>query len=256
VAATFFGIAIIFTLFLGVALIVIIGQGRNTASASGGGPPGSSPAPRHVCGTAGEPACPPDDLDWVSITSESPGVVAAAIARSEHFSMMKGRYNYASLDTPALVKAYGPHTGIQYYDDDHWVVSVQNASSQEVGIFDFVYDRANHRLRFSSFGALGLKNPYIHQAFPYISATMAVAQLKSERNLGVLFGKQPELIFFPIDPHWRDLSSPAHLWKGGGDAPTNPMWHLVGTDGHDYFVGGDLHTYTHDKLPFAPGGQP
>jgi hypothetical protein len=241
---------------VGLVLMIIAIQGSRVASASGGGPPGPTPPGRHVCGTAGEPACPPDDLDWVSITSESPGAVAAAIGKSEHFTMMQSHYNYASLDIPALVRSFGPHTGIQYYDDDHWVVSVRDTSSREVGVFDFVYDRANHRLRFSSFSALGEMNPSAHQAFPYISADMAVAQLKSQRKLGVQPGKQPELIFFAIDPRWRDLTSPVHLWKGGGEAPMDPMWHLVGSDGRDYFVGVDLHAYVLTNLPFAPGGQP
>jgi hypothetical protein len=182
--------------------------------------------------------------------------VAAAIAQSEHFTMMQSHYTYASLDIPARVHAFGPRTGSQYYDDDHWVVSVRDTSSREVGVFDFVYDRANHRLRFSSFGALGAMNLNTHQAFPYISADMAVAQLKSQRKLGAQPGKQPELIFFPIDPRWRDLTSSVHNWRGGGEAPTDPMWHLVGADGHDYFVGVDRYTYVLADLPFAPGGQP
>ena len=253
---TFLGIGIAMIAVVGLVLMIIAVQGSRVASASGGGPPGPTPPGRHVCGTTGEPACPPDDLGWVAITSESPGAVSAAIAKSEHFTMMQSHYNYASLDIPALVHSFGPHTGSQYYDDDHWVVSVRDASSREVGVFDFVYDRANHRLRFSSFGALGEMNPNAHQAFPSLSADMAVAQLKSQRKLGVQPGKQPELIFFPINPRWRDLTSPVHNWRGGGEAPTDPMWHIVGSDGHDYFVGVDLHTYVLANLPFAPGGQP
>jgi hypothetical protein len=170
--------------------------------------------------------------------------------------MMQSHYNYASLDTPVLVHSYGPHTGSQYYDDDHWVVSVRETSGRGVGVFDFVYDRANHRLRFSSFGALGEQNPYAYQAFPYISTDMAGVQLKSQRNLSVQPGKQPELIFFPIDPRWRDRASPVHRWRGGGEAPMDPMWHLVGSDGHAYFLGVDLQIYVQAEMPMAPGGQP
>ncbi len=34
----------------------------------------------------------------------------------------------------------------------------------------------------------------------------------------------------------------------------NPMWYVVGADGHDYFLGEDLHIYKHTDLPIA--GQP
>ena len=34
----------------------------------------------------------------------------------------------------------------------------------------------------------------------------------------------------------------------------NPMWYVVGADGHDYFLGEVLHIYKHTDLPIA--GQP
>jgi len=64
--------------------------------------------------------------------------------------------------------------------------------------------------------------------------------------------KQPELVFFPIDPQWRDPNSPKHGWSGGGDSPMDPMWHLVGVDGRDYFVGVDMRVYDAASLPLAP----
>ena len=66
-------------------------------------------------------------------------------------------------------------------------------------------------------------------------------------------GHQPELIFFPIDPAWRNPNSALHAYSGGGDSPFDPMWHVVGADAHDYFVGTDNNVYTVQQLPLAPG---
>jgi hypothetical protein len=166
---------------------------------------------------------------------------------------MQGQFGFIGLDIPALVHSYGAHTGDSYYDDDHWVVSVRNASGMRCGIFDFVYDAAHQRMRFSSYGVLTPQDPHSGQAFPYLSETVAVAHLQSQRRLSVMAGSSPELIFFPIDPRFPYLSSPAHRWAGGGNSAMNPIWHIVGSDGHDYFVGADLNVHTRADLPIAIG---
>jgi len=33
----------------------------------------------------------------------------------------------------------------------------------------------------------------------------------------------------------------------------NPMWHLVGSDAHNYFVGNNLNVYVRQDLPIASG---
>src|SRR5437899_4373385 len=111
--------------------MVIIGHGSNAANASGGGSGihvpvgyGSLNHPKGPCGNAGQAACAPADPGWFAVTSESTDAVAAAIVGSQNFVAMKARFGYSALDAPALVYAYGAHTGNDYYDDDHWVVSV------------------------------------------------------------------------------------------------------------------------------------
>lgn len=250
--------AITFILVLSVAFVVIAGQLGNVANASGGPHPipGPTRSYKGFCGNPGQQACPPPQPRWFSISSESSVDVAKAIVNSKDFGMLQARYGNASVDTPVLIHSFGPRTGDQWYDDDHWVVSARNASGKEVGLFDFVYDSSHHLLRFSAFAVLGPQTTHTYQAFPYISSSTAVSQLASQRKLQVLAGTQPELIFYAIDPRWRDLTSPVHLWSGGGDAPLDPMWYLVGSDKHNYFVGGDLKVYTGTELPLAPNGQP
>ena len=258
--ATAIGIAFVTVLILGLALMLTIRHYNSTAVASGGGPAsnsysgyGSLHHPKGPCGNTGQAPCAPADPGWFSITSTSPADVATAIAHSENFLSMQGQFGYVSLDTPTLVHAYDAHTGNNYYDDDHWVVSVRNAAGMRCGIFDFVYDRTQQRLRFSSFGVITSLDPHSKQAFPYISLSVAVTQLHNQRKLGVKTGTQPELIFFPIDPSFPVLTSPVHNWAGGGNSAMEPMWLLVGTDGQNYFVGTDLAVHIQQDLPIAKG---
>lgn len=261
IVATCFGVGLTILMILGLTLMFIIGHGGSVASASGGGShtitySGSLNHVKGWCGNnSSQPACPTSDPGSFAVASASPTAVAAAIAKSDTFMSMQSRYGYKTLDMPVLVHAYDAHTGIAYYDDDHWVVSVRDAADRESGIFDFLYDRANLRLSFSAFGLITVQDPHSHQAFPYTPASVAIAKLLSQRGLSVKPGTQPALIFFPIDPNFPNLSSPVHNWAGGGNSPMNPMWHLIGSDGHNYFVGIDLHVYVQKDLPIA-NGQP
>lgn len=259
-AATLSGIGLLAILILGFVFIVVIGHSRSaTVTASGGGSGkvpsgyGSLNHAKGPCGNTGQAACPATQADWFPVASESPSAVAAAITSSSEYLSMQAQYSYTAMDSPALIHAYSAHTGIAYYDNDHWVVSVRNAAGLRCGVFDFVYDRANHRLRFSSYGVITASDPHARQAFPYVSSTQAVSVLQSERKLGVKSGSQPELIFFPIDPSFPVLTSPVHKWAGGGNSPMNPMWYMVGIDGHSYFVGVDQHVHNQSELPIAKG---
>ncbi len=247
---------------VGLALIIMLGHNSGVANASGSGPTsntntdpgyGSLHHPKGPCGNTGQAPCAPVDPGWFSIASASPADVATAIVHSDDYTSMQGQFGYVSFDTPTLVHAYNAHTGNSYYDDDHWVVSVRNAAGMRCGVFDFVYDRTQQRLRFSSFGVINSPDPHSRQAFPYIPASQAIAQLQNQRKLGVMAGTQPELIFFPIDPNFPVLTSSIHKWASGGNSATNPMWLIVGTDGQSYFVGTDLTVHIQKDLPVAKG---
>ncbi len=259
--STLAAIGIVLVLLLGFAFIAIIGRGgtSNTTTASGGGPGnvpvgyGSLNHAKGSCGNAGQEQCPAVDPNWVPVSSTSPNGIATAITASKDYAAIVKQYGCTSLDTPTLVHAYNAHTGNSYYDDDHWVVSVRASSGMRCGLFDFVYDRANQRIRFSSYGVLTSQDPHSRLAFPYVSSTVALAKLQSQRRLGMLAGTQPELIFFPIDPSYPYVNSPVHKWAGGGNSAMNAIWYIVGTDRHDYFVGTDLNVYTQPDLPIAKG---
>jgi len=249
IAGISFAVAVV--VVVAVTLMALAGGTRNASAASGPPQGVRHGKPLAGCGLQGQPTCPIDP-GWVSISAESPAAAAHAIAHSPAFAAMQTHYGLTTLDTPVLVHAINRHTNVEYYDDDHWVVSVRDKAGAEGGIFDFVYDRPHQRIRISAFARLTPGDPRSHQAFPYISASTAVARLQPVRGVAAATTRQPELMFFPIDPRWRDPSSPKHSWSGGGDSPMDPMWHIIGVDGHDYFVGIDLQVYDPFALPLAP----
>lgn len=256
--ATFFSVGLGMVILAGLMLIIVIGRGSSAATASGGGPGvpagyGSLNHPKGPCGNAGQSSCAAPNPGWFAISAETPTAAASAIAGSKDFLGIAAQYGCPTLDTPVLVYSYAAHTGMDYYDDDHWVVSVHDSTGMRCGLVDFVYDRFHMRMRFSSFGVLTAQDPHSRQVFPYVSASVAVAQLRSQRSLAPLSGVALKLIFFLIDPSFPYLNSPTHKWAGGGNSAMNPMWHMVGTDGHDYFLGEDLRVYTGTNLPIAKG---
>ena len=259
--STLFGVGVVAVLVIGFAFIAVMGHAGNgkTVTASGGGTVtvpvgyGSLNHAKGSCGNTGQAACPVVDPGWFSISTESPSVIATAITKSRDYAGIVSHYNCGSLDSPVLVHAYNAHTGNSYYDDDHWVVSARDHSGMRCGIFDFVYDSTKQQMRFSSYGVLTAQDPHSALAFPYTSSATAIAELQSQRKLGVMAGTQPELMFFPIDPSFPVLTSPVHKWAGGGNSAMDAMWHIVGADGYDYFVGTDLHVYVQQDLPIAKG---
>lgn len=254
--ALWFALGLTACMITGLVLFIIGHVGIANASGGGSNAPvgyGSLNHPKGPCGNSGQAACAPADPGWSAISSTSPGAIAQAIASSHAYVTMQAQFGYVALDTPALVHSFGAQTGNSYYDDDHWVVSVRNASGMRCGIFDFVYDSAHQRLRFSSYGVVTSLDPHASQAFPYIAASAAISRLQSQRGLKVMAGTQPELIFFPIDPNFPVLTSPVHKWAGGGNSAMNPVWLIAGSDRHTYFVGTDLKAYTQQELPIAKG---
>jgi hypothetical protein len=240
------------------------GHGKNTATASGSplqqSISHSSNQVKGYCGnTAGQPQCPVDD-GWfpaslpgsLAVSSQQAStMITASIVRSNSFTMMQSRFGYVASDTPVLVHAYQAHTGIEYYDLDHWVMSVRDATGRRVGVFDFVYDRINQRMRFSSFGVIPPQDPHAKQAFPYMPVNKAVTLLQQQRGLRAVVASQAELIFFPLDPRYRDIASNRYRWTGGGDSPMNPLWYATTVNRQAYFVGVDARTYIQKDLPVA-----
>lgn len=234
---------------LGIALLsaflLVFGVGKSIASDTTTPPvgPGSLDHPKAWCGQSGQPVCR-NDPGWFSVTSEQPDAIVQAMKKSPEYVMLQKRAGYVELDTPVRVRSLQMHTGIAYYDLDHWVTSARNTVRVRVGLFDFVYDAASQRLRFASFGVIQSGDVHAHMAFPYVAGTQVLAKLQRQPGVHLMAASQPELVFFQLDPRYRDLSSSKYRWYGGGDSPLNPLWHVVGIAGNNYFMGNDLHAYT------------
>jgi hypothetical protein len=177
--------------------------------------------------------------------------VSAAIAQSDIFKTINASHGGIALDLPALVHTMATPSGYDYYDDDHWVVSVRDGKSQQVGLYDFVYDRANSRVRFASYGALTPKDPRFGHAFPSVAPSAAIDRLQAERRLAAKAGVQPDLVFFPLADDVQG-GQVTRSWTGGG-SPMDAMWRVTGTDGATYFIGQDLHVYDYASLPIKAG---
>ncbi|HKV83965.1 MAG TPA: hypothetical protein VJN88_05375, partial [Ktedonobacterales bacterium] len=143
-----------------------------------------------------------------------------------------------------------PNLGSQYFYDDHWVVSARDSGGHECGIFDYVYDGANHRIRFASYSVLSPSDSRFGHAFPYVQASQAVAQVAQARHIAIMANVSPLLIFFPVSADWSGPAAPHH-WIGGGESPENPLWLVSGADGTPYFVGPDMRTHVASDLPIA-----
>jgi hypothetical protein len=168
-----------------------------------------------------------------------------------YFSV-QNRVGHVRLDLPALVHLLVSRGGSDYWTSDHWVASARNDAGSEVGVFDFVYDRSQHRIRFADYGTLQPSDPRYGHAFPYSTPESVVQRVAAERHLSAKAGTVPELVFFPADPAALGLIQGATpLWTAGGAYPTDPIWLVVGADGHNYFVGKDSHVHEQSELPVA-----
>ncbi len=183
-------VSVVLVFVVAFALALNLQQRGHLSQAGSSSAAGSTPAatsragkPLGSCGSVGQPACVVDP-GWIALPSESPAVVAQTIYSSGGYGSMTDHVGGSGLDVPALVHAYPLHMGVEYYDDDHWVVTQHDETGLEVGVFDFVYDRAHHRIRLSSFGSLTPSDYRAHQAFPYTSAATAVSRVQAVRGVG------------------------------------------------------------------------
>lgn len=270
--------------FVAVFLVaVLVTRGPSTAAAAGGtGTPGlqtksaasnSRPSvtlPSNInkskvqCGAA----CDTLNPGWVSVPVASSqqlatptfatafsSTIASTISRTGMFTSMESHYGTLQTNTPMLVHPYGPVAAgaSDYFLDDHWVVAVNNAQGQECGIFDFVYDSAHNRIRFSSYSVISPRDTEFYgKPFPFTSATSAETQVHSAARVTLMSGAAPELIFFPEAWTWKTTGAPKN-WTAGGTSPMDPIWLMPGADGQSYFVGTNMKVYTQQELPLTAG---
>lgn len=226
------------------------------AVAFGGGTPSLNKGPSTYskppawCGNAGLPACPTPDPGWIPLAGNSPTAAASAISQSGIFAGINAAHQGKTLDLPVAVFPLDTATGSDYYDDEHWVVSVRNAAGVEVGIYDFVFDSVHLRMRFASYAVLSPTDARYGHVYPTFTASSAIADLSSGRGLAPQAGTQPQLVFFQLPDSWQGPLA-THHWVAGGQSPIDPLWRMVGSDGKEYFIGVDHNVYNRSQLPLS-----
>lgn len=257
---------------VGLAAAVLLFNAHLPSSATGAQQASSSSGPKAgggtgrpvtghkgsaTCGQPGYALCPTPDAGWVSVRSEQPAdILAAAMSTTMYRNEVsnRGASTISSLAAPVLVLPYGAHTGTAYFDDAHFIIRSFDRASHPSGQFDFIYDRTNHRISFSSFGVANPGDPYYARPFPsLVTKSEAISALQTKRGVAVRASFAPELVFFPPDPRLSPTNSSSPLtWSGGGYDPSLPMWLLQGADGVDYFVGINSYVYTAKDIPIDP----
>ena len=133
----------------------------------------------------------------------------------------------------------------------HWLLPDYDAAGHLVALSDYVYDYPQRRARFSITGRVFPDEPRYSNPYPYLSSEQAMALLKNARGVATLQQPAPELVFLPINIGVPEQPGPAWNWRGGGAAPSDPIWLLAGADGRDYLIGTDRRVYTLHDIPLS-----
>lgn len=231
--------------------IVLIGQPAPSTSTA-------SQTPDQSFGnTTTQPGNSTPHPSWVGIKStQSSDIIAAARATTTFQTVLASQtplgnaLRTGTLGTPVLVRAYRPTPGML----DTWVIPVLRGSdAQVVALLDFAYDKAQKRVRATSFaGPFAPGDPAYGQPFPRLTMQEALNQMQSKRHISAMASAQPQLIYFPIDLDKTTGPNATIHWTGGGQFADAAIWLIPGSDAKDYLAGNDGQVYTADQLPLSP----
>jgi hypothetical protein len=242
-----------------VAVFYLAGAGSNEGKgftpASDGIPTFTVAQKQPWCGVTRKSDCPTPDPDWISVAGSAPDDIARAITNTVMYRAMQNEDAAQRLDTPVSIHTLAAPSGYDYYDDDHWVVTVRDGSNKQLGMLDAVYDRAHQRIRFAAYAVLRPSDPLYERPFPQMAADTALQCLQAARGLAAKQGTQPVLAFFPPDEqHFGPIASTNNtFWTAGGSSPLDPIWQVDATNGVPYFVGSNQHVYELKDLPIGKG---
>jgi hypothetical protein len=212
--------------------------------------------------------CQNSATSWVHLRSETPPDVISAVKQTDMYQIFVDMGNrlashhispqnadssarlfiQSTLGTPILVKPYRDDAGSPTY----WVVPLLNSAKQTVMMLTFTYDPLNHRLQASNFE--GGDDFTATHPFPSVSQIAAVTLVQQMEHISVVLkgSKAPVLVYFEFNPF---VVSRADLvrWTGGGTENIDPIWRIVTTNGHYYYVDHlGKRVYTGKSLPIDP----
>jgi hypothetical protein len=190
-----------------------------------------------------------DDAGWIPVADSSPAGMKRLLAAQP--LLVRGLTDSPTAGTPVLTHPIQMHTGQDFNDCPHWLLPEYDIAGHLVAMSDYVYYYPRQRVRFANSGQIFPGEPRYSNPFPYLSAAQAMALVKRARGVDVRPNPAPELVFLPIDVGLPEAPGLAANWRGGGVAPSDPVWLLAGSDGQDYIIGTDRHVYALSDVPLS-----
>ena len=206
------------------------------------------------CGTSTTPDCPtPTTGDWIPISADTPAAVLAVFKQSGMYSAAQSsattgvgdaQYDLSRPETPLFVREL--HIPGSIVMPDMYIIPFDMANGT-VGYLMLCNVNATHTaIEVGEVMGVGTKNgaPVPHGGLVYLSASAAEGVLYAQRHVRLMPGKQPYLVYTPLDPM-------SGGWSGVGRDGFRPLWLVPGADSHDYVIGNDGKAYLPSQIPLA-----
>ena len=173
-----------------VVLVAAIAVAISAAAASGAfagfssgklGAPGASSVTGNngspPCGVPDQPPCPTRGDSWVTVSSESPAAVLAAIRSCPDYMSPTQAFTFPagstfSFDAPVLVLPATTNNAQYQYNLPYFMVRVAVNGVRSV-TYTVLYDPARHRLRLAGIGRMTPTDPGYNKPFPWNGVSSA-----------------------------------------------------------------------------------
>lgn len=211
-------------------------------------------ATRHApAQAAGDPQAASTTPQWITLHSQAPGDIIAAVRQSHLFTLNRSGngdelHDVSRVGTPQLVtelRVPGQSQGADCYD-----VPILNRAGQTVGIAVAWLNPAHTAVYVGYIRAFDTPQATWLGALP--AASQAASAVQAQQHTAARAGTRPQLVYFPFDFQGR-WAGTVH-WSAGGEGPDTPVWLIPGADGQDHIVGTDGRAYLVSQLPLAPQG--
>ncbi len=191
---------------------------------------------------------------WIPISADTPAAVLAVFKQSGMYSAAQvssatgvgdAQYDLSRPETPLFVRELRVPGSMVL--PDMYIIPFDTANGA-VGYLMLCNVNATHTaIEVNEVMAAGTKNgaPVPHDGLVYLSASAAEGVLYAQRHVRPMPGKQPYLVYTPLDP-MRAMN-----WTGTGRDGFRPLWLVPGADGHDYVIGNDGKAYLPSQVPLA-----
>jgi hypothetical protein len=215
--------------------------------------PGPTPTPssrgviQPTCDAPGKPACPTPDPGWVSLTSNAPSAVLAAMKQTWIFNIDLNDggdhiNDLSHLGTPLLVRGLSP---VGHTNPDFYALAIKDANGlvTDIGVFELNDDHT--ALRFAAISSVTPRH-----SVPQQTSAAAVVAVSNQRHVSLRPAASPYLIYIS-SINASDLETGTIVWHAGGLGAMDPLWLVPGADGQNYLYGNDGKVYAEREIPMS-----